>query len=87
MLFESFSKGPIGFPYVFLITCKVPALEPVDGPTFVFHEVLVLGGDQQVFNGAVTFEVDLFAIPTADAYRTPLSEHTYRTSWNFPEHI
>ena len=45
VFFESFSKGPRGFPYVFLITCKVPALEPVDGPTFVCHGILVLGGD------------------------------------------
>ena len=45
MFFESFSKGPRGFPYVLLITCKVPVLEPVDGSTFVFHGVLVLGGD------------------------------------------
>ena len=46
MLFESFSKGPRGFPYVIIITCKVPTLELVDGPTFVSHGVLVLGGDQ-----------------------------------------
>ena len=43
MLFESFSKGVRGFPYVFIITYKVPTLEPVDAPTFVSHGVLVLG--------------------------------------------
>ena len=70
MFFESFSKGPRGLSYVFLITRKVPTLEPVDGPTFVFHGVLVLWGNQEVFNGAIaiTFEVGLYAIPTADLF-------------------
>ena len=44
VFFESFSKGSRGLPYVFLITYKVPTFEPVDGPTFAFHGVLVLGG-------------------------------------------
>ena len=43
MLFESFSKGPGGFPYVFIIAGKVITLEPVYGPTFVDHGVFVLG--------------------------------------------
>ena len=43
MLLESFSKGPRGFPYIFIITCKVPTLEPIDGPTFVSHGVFALG--------------------------------------------
>ena len=46
VLFESFSKGPRGFPYVFIIAGKVITLEPVNGPTFVDHGVFVLGGDQ-----------------------------------------
>ena len=46
VLFESFSKGPRGFPYVFIITGKVTALEPVYGHTFVDFGVFVLGGDQ-----------------------------------------
>ena len=46
MLIESFSKGPRGFPYVFIITGKVTALNWVYGPTFVDHGVFVLGGDQ-----------------------------------------
>ena len=29
VLFESFSKGPRGFPYVFIITSKVTTLEPM----------------------------------------------------------
>ena len=45
-LLESFSKGTRGFPYIFIITCKVPTLESIDGPTFVSNGVLVLGGDQ-----------------------------------------
>ena len=63
---NTFFKGPRGFPYVFLITCKVPTLELVYGPTFVFHEVLVLGGNQEVFKCAITFEVGLYVIPTTD---------------------
>ena len=49
VFFESFSKGPRGLPYVFLITSKVPTLQPVDGPIFIFHGFLVLGGNQEVF--------------------------------------
>ena len=40
MHFESFSIGPGGFPYVFIITGKVTTLEPIYGPTFVDHGVL-----------------------------------------------
>ena len=68
VLLESFSKGTRGLPYIFIIACKVPTLEPVDGPTFVSHEVLVLGGDQWVFDGAVTFEVGQYTISTADLF-------------------
>ena len=46
VLLESFSKAPRGFSYIFIITCKVPTLEPIDCLTFVSHGVLVLGGDQ-----------------------------------------
>ena len=42
VLFESFSKGPGGLSYIFLIT------QSVDGPTFVFHGVIILRGDQDV---------------------------------------
>ena len=63
MLFESFTRGPRGFPYVFIITGKVTALEPVYGPTFVDHGVFVLWGYQKAFDGAITFEVGLYTIP------------------------
>ena len=46
VLFESFSKGPRGFPYVFIVTGKVTTLEPIYGPTFADHGVFVPGGDQ-----------------------------------------
>ena len=46
VLFESFSKGPRGFPYVLINTGKVTTPEPVYGSTFVDHGVFVLGGDQ-----------------------------------------
>ena len=33
VFFESFTKGPRGFPYVFIITSEVTTLEPVEvGP-------------------------------------------------------
>ena len=67
MFFESFSKGPRGFPYVFSTTYKIPTLESVDGLTFVFHGVLVLGV-KQVFKGG--FEVGMHAILTIDLFDT-----------------
>ena len=48
VLFESFSKGPRNFPFVFMITGKVTTLEPIYGPTFIDHWVFVLGEDQEV---------------------------------------
>ena len=70
VLFVSFTKGPGGFPYVFLITGKVTTLVPVDGTTLVDHRVFVLGGDQEALNGSTTFEVGLNAIPTTDLFDT-----------------
>ena len=37
-------------------------------PPFVFHGVLIFGGNQEVFNGAVTFEVGLYAILTTGLF-------------------
>ena len=68
MLFESLPKGPRSFPYVFIITSKVPTLEPIYGPTFVDHGVFVLGGHQQAFDGAITFEVGLYTISPTDLF-------------------
>ena len=70
VLFVSFTKGPGGFPYVFIITALVPTLLPVDGTTLVDHWVFVLGGDQKVFDGSATFEVSLDAISTTDLFDT-----------------
>ena len=70
MFFVSFTKGPGGFPYVFIITGKVPILIPIDGITLGDHGVFVLGGDQEVLDGAATFEVSLDAIPTTDLFDT-----------------
>ena len=44
--FESFSKGPTGFYYVFIITDEVTTPEPVYCPTFFDHGIFVPGGDQ-----------------------------------------
>ena len=70
MLFVSFTKGPGGFPYVFIITGKVPTLIPIDGITLGDHGIYVLGGDQEVLDGAATFEESLDTIPTTDLFDT-----------------
>ena len=70
MLFVSFTKGPGGFPYVFIITGKVPIPIPIDGITLGDHGVFVLMGYQVVFDGAATFEVSLDTIPTTDLFDT-----------------
>ena len=70
VLFVSFTKGPGGFPYVFIITAQVVALVPVNGTTLVDHRVLVLRGDQEVFDGFATLEVSLDAISTTDLFDT-----------------
>ena len=43
---------------------------PVDGTTLVDHRVLVLRGDQKVFDGFATLEVSLDAISTTDLFDT-----------------
>ena len=43
VLFVSFTKGPGGFPYVFIIAAYVTTLVPIDGTTLVDHRVFVLG--------------------------------------------
>ena len=68
MLFVSFTKGPGGFPYVFIIIGEVPTLIPIDGITLGDHGVFFLGGDQEVPDGAATFEVSLDPIPTTDLF-------------------
>ena len=70
MLFVSFTKGPGGFPYIFIITCKVPTLIPIYCITLGDHRVFVLRGDRQAFDGASTFEVSLDPIPTTDLFDT-----------------
>ena len=49
VLFESFSKGPRGFPYVFIIAGKVTTLKPVYGPTFVDYGSLSLEKTSRFF--------------------------------------
>ena len=70
MLFVSFTKSPGGFPYIFIITCEVPTLIPIDGITLGDHGVFVLRGDQEVLDGASTFEVSLDPIPSTDLLDT-----------------
>ena len=43
---------------------------PVYGTTLVEHRVLVLRGDQKVFDGFATLEVSLDAISTTDLFDT-----------------
>ena len=70
MLFVSFTKGPGGFPYVFIIAAQVTTLVSIDGTTMVDHWVFLLGGDQKVFDGSATLKVSLDAIPTTDLFDT-----------------
>ena len=70
MFFVSFTKGPGGFPYVFIITCKISTWIPIDDITLGDHGVFVLGGGQEVSDGAATFEVSLDTIPTTDLFDT-----------------
>ena len=70
-------RGPSGalylspkVPYAFIITGEVPTLIPIDGITLGDHGVFVLGGDQEVLDGAVTFEVSLDTIPTTDPFES-----------------
>ena len=58
------------FPYVFIITCEVHTLIPIDGITLGDHRVFVLRGDQEVFDGAATFKVSLDPIPSTDLFGT-----------------
>ena len=43
---------------------------PIDGITLGDHRVFVLGGDQEVLDGAATFKVSLDTIPTTDHFDT-----------------
>ena len=70
MLFVSFTKGPGGFNYIFILTCEVPTLIPVDGITLGDHRVFVLKGDQEVCDGAAAFEVSLDPIPSTNLFDT-----------------
>ena len=70
MLFVSFTKGPGGFPNIFIITAKVTTLIPMDGITLVDLRVFVLGRDQEDFDGGATLEVSLDAISTTDLFDT-----------------
>ena len=45
VLFVSFTKGPGGFPYVFIIKWEVTILEPINSSTLVDHRVFDLGED------------------------------------------
>ena len=49
---------------------RSPPLIPTDGITLGDHGVFVLGGHQEVFDGAATFEVSLDTIPTTDVFDT-----------------
>ena len=66
VFFESLSKGPSCLSYIFIIPCKFSTLKPVGGPTFVFHGVPILRGNQDVCNGFIALGVGLYAILAAD---------------------
>ena len=64
VFFESVSKGPGGLLYIPHHT-KVLHIGTNRWPTFVFHGVLVLGGNQDVFSGTIALKVGLYAICAA----------------------
>ena len=68
VFFVSFTKGPGGLPYVFIITTWVTILVPIYGTPLVDHRVFVLGRDHEVFDGTATFKVGLNAISTTDLF-------------------
>ena len=68
MFLVSFTKGPGGFPCVFIIITQVTTLVPMYGTTLVDHRVSVLWGDQEVLDGTATFEVGLNAVSTTDLF-------------------
>ena len=70
MLFVSFTKGPWRFPLCIHHHSKVPTLIPIDSTTLVDHGVFVLGEDQEVLDGATTFEVSLDPVPATDLFDT-----------------
>ena len=72
MFFVSFTKGPGGFPYVFIITVEVPTLIPIDGITLGDHGVFVLGGDQEVLDGSSADS----ALPQAGNSQASLADST-----------
>ena len=49
VLFVSFTKGPGGFPYVFIITALLPTVIPVYGTTLVDHRVFCPWGRPEGF--------------------------------------
>ena len=49
---------------------RSPQWNPIYGSTFADHRVFVLGGDQLVPDGIITFEVGLYPIPPTDLFDT-----------------
>ena len=68
MLFVSFTKGPGGFFYVFIITGEVPTLIPIDGITWETMGSLSLGETRRFLMVLPSFEVSLDTIPTTDLF-------------------
>ena len=66
MSFESLSKGPRDFPYLFLNYMQGPCIGTSRWPHFCFQWCPCHWQRPVGFNGAVTFAVGLFAIPTTD---------------------
>ena len=64
------SKGPGGFPYVFLITCKFPTLVVIYRSTLLVHGILVFGPNLYLFSGPVPLEKSLDTIFTASLLDT-----------------
>ena len=70
-----FPKDPCIFPYILLMTVQYVTLVPVDYSAFLCDVVLVLGGHQEVLNGAASLEMDLgpyLATNVLEGFASPL---------------
>ena len=74
VLFGSFSEGPRGLLYVFIIAVKVTTLEPAYSPTFVDHGSLSLGETSRFL--MVLLPLKCICIPYLQQISLMLSQET-----------
>ena len=70
VVFEFFSKGPSGFsPMYWSLQVRSLHWNEYMAPHLLTIGVFVLGGDQLVFDSAITSEVGLYTIPPTDLFK------------------